>query len=81
VDDPHHRPYRRGDLVLHSEGLVTTAPASVTLTCPVCGATEEATGQGSMDVSWQQQIGLTTRLNYNATVVHVCPEISNPLIP
>jgi hypothetical protein len=59
---------------------VTTTPASVTLTCPVCGNTEVAQGRGSMDVTLEQTT-LTTRLNYSASAVHVCPGITNPLVP
>jgi hypothetical protein len=59
---------------------MTTVPLSVTLTCPVCGGTEEATGRGSMDVTLEQT-EMTTRLNYSASAVHVCPEITNPLVP
>jgi hypothetical protein len=56
---------------------MTTAPESVTLTCPVCGATEEAIGRGSVDISWVNNV-LATNLNYNATAAHICPDITIP---
>lgn len=52
-------------------------PPFMDLTCPICGATEQAKGRGSVDISWVNNV-LETNLNYNATATHVCPDITVP---
>jgi hypothetical protein len=56
------------------------ATTTVTLTCPVCGLTEEAIGYESMSSSYFNG-ALTTSLNYTASVQHDCPGITVPPPP
>jgi C4-type Zn-finger protein len=53
------------------------APQFMDLTCPVCGETVQATGQGSMDITWVNNV-LETRLTYHAIADHICPQVTIP---
>jgi hypothetical protein len=57
---------------------VATAPESVTVTCPVCGNTEEALGTGVGFNTYLANGELITTLSYNASVQHDCPGITVP---
>jgi hypothetical protein len=57
-----------------------TAPVEVTLTCPVCGNTEVATGQGTISSSFVEGVTRTV-LTYNAQVPHECSGITPPEWP
>jgi hypothetical protein len=52
-------------------------PQFMDLVCPICGETAQATGRGSVDITWMNNV-LETRLNYAATAIHVCPKIPGP---
>ena len=62
--------------------MALTAPETVTLTCPVCGNTEVAEGQGSCHSSHFKDCDgndvLQTTLSYSASVQHDCPGITAP---
>lgn len=51
-------------------------PEIVTLTCPVCGNTEEAIGNGSMATSYNRDGTVYTTLSWGASAQHDCPGIT-----
>jgi hypothetical protein len=55
-----------------------TAPASMTLTCPYCGQTEQAPGQGSSFSNVREGTAITVMQVTYVTPGHECPGVTPP---